>query len=211
MEIHPIIKNTYYNDHSIFNKKMIINITTPYRLANNYIQLVLDKVNVSFIPVVNVSGFVRNKRYNFKHQVSNYGFLLKKQKLSIEGKILIEHDKLIKELSKDGFLTMHENVDRNKGYLYLYSKEEESKLANSMIDVLKDNFEILQDMTYNGKYEDDFTVKNGIARTEDGSYEDYLFKTNSKFSITSETPMKDTELEKRINVNKMLIEIFIKK
>ena len=47
MEIHPIIKNTYYNDHSIFNKKMRINITTPYRLANNYIQLVLDKVNVS--------------------------------------------------------------------------------------------------------------------------------------------------------------------
>ena len=47
MEIHPIIKNTYYNEHSIFNKKMRINITTSYRLANNYIQLVLDKVNVS--------------------------------------------------------------------------------------------------------------------------------------------------------------------
>ena len=47
MEIHPIIKNTYYNDHSIFNKKMRINITTPYCLANNYIQLVLNKVNVS--------------------------------------------------------------------------------------------------------------------------------------------------------------------
>ena len=47
MEIHPIIKNTYYNEHSIFNKKMRINITTPYRLPPNYIQLVLDKVNVS--------------------------------------------------------------------------------------------------------------------------------------------------------------------
>jgi hypothetical protein len=47
MEIHPTIKNTYYNDHSIFNKKMRINIATPYCLANNYIQLVLDKVNVS--------------------------------------------------------------------------------------------------------------------------------------------------------------------
>ena len=100
---------------------------------------ILDKVNVSFIPVVNISGFIRNKRYNKWNQLSNYGFLLKKPKLSVEGKILIEHDELLKELSKDGFLTMHENVDRKNGYIYLYSKKDKEEVATAMTEELQKN------------------------------------------------------------------------
>ena len=122
----------------------------------------------------------------------------------------MEHSDLLKELSKDGFLTMHENIDRSNGYVYLYSKHETEDVALEMRDELKKNFGILADDTYKTRFEGDITVKNGLIKChDDGTFEDYLYKKGCPICITSETPIQDTTIEKRIKVNKALINIFI--
>lgn len=170
---------------------------------------ILTKVNVSFIPVVNVSGFKYIKRYNKWNEISNYGYCLDKKILSKEGKILIDNDDIIKKLSINGFLTMHEDHESENGYLYVLSKKLDSVIYN-IRDIIKNNVGIIDDKTYNTKYDDMNTVKDGLIINHlDGTYENYLFNNNIEICLTSETPAKNVNLKIRIHTNIEIIDTFI--
>ena len=200
------------------NKKNILIVSTFHGNENAppwsiYLYIVnqlknVQNINISFIPVVNVCGFINKKRYNKNNQTSNWGYMQSPMKLSEEGKILINNINEISLLSKDGFYSMHENVFSNEFYLYLYNKDNNLmsiQNSNEILHVAKDTFDIIPDgKHYLHSAEGKFTSKNGKVINEfDGSFEDYLFETKKcKFAITTETPAKaNISIMNRIKCN----------
>jgi len=97
-----------------------------------------ENINISFIPRVNPTGLVRNARYNRFGEDPNRGFYTHKQKFStsIEGKLLKENLSEILKLSKDGFLTLHEDVDEISNF-YLYSFDRKHKISDIAIKIIQ--------------------------------------------------------------------------
>jgi hypothetical protein len=216
--------NMYLITPKEFNKKLktilIVssfhgNEIAPVYALNEYIKdfnyNILKKVNVSIIPVVNVNGFKNDRRYNKWHEKSNYGYCLKTQKVSVEGQILLNNDDELKKLSKNGFLTMHEDNTKKNGFLYVMCEDKTlPKVITDVRDVIKDNIGILKDKTYHTKYDDANVVKDGIILNHfDGTYENYIFKNGADFCLTSETPARDIDLKERIDTNVKVINTFV--
>ena len=143
----------------------------------------------------------------------NVDYLPKKDMIiSAEGKLLLRHTDLIKEIAKDGFLTMHEDDTKNKFYLYsTREKGTSEELENKMVEVGAETFgtfekEIIEKIPKR----EAATIINGVARNIlDGSYEDYLFrKEGIPMCFVTETPSKK-EFYKRVWVNMKLIKMFI--
>ena len=177
-------------------------------------KVLLKECNVSFLPCVNPTGFKEDTRNNIFDENPNRGFITndvklpKKEKIpSAEGKLILDKFKYISKLARDGFLTMHEDRERNGFYLYSTKKKQE-EIEQKLLNV---------GALYFGTYEKELIdkpnkkaiVNNGIARdVSDGSLEDYLEHTGVPICITTETSSKQ-ELYKRIWVNMSLIKTFI--
>jgi hypothetical protein len=180
------------------------------------------KIDVSFIPVVNPVGFNIGKRYNNQNQKSNCGFIHSElgDAPSAEGQILLANEIILKKLSRNGFLDLHEDVTVNEYYIYDYEKNgQPSEVAKAVRDV-EDRFfprygdgnGVVTDgstVVLNGQAEPS-TVKEGIVfNLFDGSYEDLRMHTGSRHALATETPAKGVRISKRINANMAIIDKFI--
>ena len=165
------------------------------------------KVNLSFIPVVNPSGFVRQQRYNVWGEVSNYGYL--NGHLSHEGKILVQNNQLLIVLARDGFLSLHENAWQKDFFLYILSKQSDSKLTEGLLKTGSKFFKILPDGKYHTDPEGDYTVKGGLVRNVlDGTFDHYLQTLGIPICITTEVPAQGM-IGPRIGAHQTLIQNFL--
>ncbi|MFA4827439.1 MAG: succinylglutamate desuccinylase/aspartoacylase family protein [Candidatus Shapirobacteria bacterium] len=172
-----------------------------------------ENINLAFLPLVNPTGFALKNRHNRWKQDSNRGFFHKRNGLSKEGKILKKNEKLILETARDGFLSLHEDLEQKKFYVYSFEKSKSpGKFSKVLMDAGKkyfgghNNGKIIN--RYNGKVEE-VCLKGGLCyKKHDGSFEDWLFHKGIKKTACAETPGQE-KLEKRIEANVDIIKSFI--
>jgi hypothetical protein len=177
----------------------------------------LQKVDLSFIPIVNPWGFAKNTRYGPSGEKTNCGFCHpeRKMKPSREGQILMNNIDLLRPLADDGFLSLHEDTTEKNYYLYTFEKrktpgpftlgikEELGKFFRKALD--GEHAEIdASDGSHIGP-----VFKDGlIFRHCDGSFEDWLFHLGVPRAVVTETPGK-YRLKRRVDAGVSVISKFV--
>jgi len=172
-------------------------------------QELLQNVNLSFIPLVNPTGFKKGYRYNDWGENPNSGFchtLSGKPETSKEGSILLENLDLVKQLAKDGFVSLHEDSDQERFYIYTFENSDSPGVfSKSLLHAGTDFFEPCSDGIVEGA-----SLNNGIIFKDcDGSFEDFLFHKGIPITACSETPGK-ADIKKRIEANSNIVKAFCK-
>lgn len=174
-------------------------------------------VGVSILPLVNPTGFELGQRFNKWNENPNRGYCHREmglnKKMPREGKILMKNIKLIKQLSSDGFLSLHEDILSDKFYVYTFEKlKRPGKFSKMLLGAGKKYFESYGDGVIEdnfSRFGDDTVVKKGLSfNKHDGSFEDYLFHLGVEKTACTETPGRE-KLEKRIEANVSIIKAFI--
>lgn len=167
-------------------------------------QPLFDQVNISFLPLVNPTGFRVGRRRNDWDENPNQGFCpssLYQLKPSREGLILVHHLARLKRLAQDGFVSLHEDNQMDKFYLFTFEHSESpGAFSQALYQVESQFFEPQPD----GMVEDSL-VKDGLVFCQcDGSFEDLLFHQGIPRSACTETPGL-LDLNLRIAVNAAII------
>lgn len=173
-------------------------------------QDIFAESNLAFLPVVNPTGFRRNKRTNDWNEDPNRGFchtVSRQPELSREGVVLMKNLSLLKSIAKDGFISLHEDVEQEK-HFYLYTFENTivpGTFSETLRSVETRFFEPYPDGTLEGGI-----VKDGIIfRHCDGSFEDLLFHEGVPWTAATEAPgLSDIGI--RVEANASIITEFIK-
>lgn len=156
----------------------------------------LNVANVSFLPLVNPTGFLENTRNDKWNNNPNRGFIHNKNKISRYGTTLKDNIDEILELAKDGFLTLHEDDRKPKFFIYDSEKGyKEGPIAKFLIEVGSKFFNVF---------------KNSIIHSNlhDGSFEDFLRHKDIPNTICTEVPGK-ADIAKKVKCNIQLIEAFV--
>jgi hypothetical protein len=161
--------------------------------------------NLSFLPLVNPTGFERKIRTNYLNQDSNRGYCHTQSgspEPSEEGIILLRQLPKVNILAQDIFLSLHEDWELTKFYIYSFEESHEPGLFTEALKFAeRQYFEPYPDGLLEGG-----TVKDGVIfKFCDGSFEDMLFHNGTKMTACTETPGK-MNLETRINANSYIID-----
>ncbi len=139
--------------------------------------------------------------------------------ISREGKLLLEHIDELGRAGAGGFLTLHENLEEEKAYLYAFEHTEmPGFLADRLRATLGKHFELIDDgiVDIDGHFshgdkapELGALLKKGIVLDlHDGTFEDLMFHAGATSSICSETPGKK-DLSARALANCALVRAFL--
>jgi hypothetical protein len=172
--------------------------------------------NLSFIPIINPVAYQLGRRYNLKNEKSNCGFYNTKasgDKPSEEGIILLKNLPLLKACSRDGFLSLHEDITSSKYYVYTFERTDApGRFTNEMRNTLAGFFTDPLDnelVTVDALGGHGVMVNNGIVyKLEDGSLEHWLFTEGTVRVAVTETPGK-FKLNERVKASMALIGKFI--
>lgn len=175
----------------------------------NFPQDLFNSSNLSFIPVVNPTGFRQGKHTNMLGEDPNRGFCHNnsgKLELSQEGLILMENLLILKSLAKDGFISLHEDIELEHFYLYTFENSETPGSFSKALCTAENNFfEPPPDGIIEGG-----SVRNGIIfRYCDGSFEDLLFHEGIPRTACTETPGL-FDIDKRVEANSNIISAFVR-
>ena len=167
----------------------------------------LSRVNLSFLPLVNPTGFVQGQRLNDWGENPNSGFCHGEARggiLSREGRILLDNISLLRPLADDGFVSLHEDSDQSGFYLYTFEQSEiPGQFTRSLRDAGLDFFDCCSDEIAGE------TVEDGVVYCQcDGSFEDFLFHEGVPRTACTETPGR-LNINARINCNCYIIQNFI--
>ena len=201
---------------SLFHGDEIASMVALYELLNEGLLNQNDDLAISFIPIVNPTGFELNQRMNKLDENPNRGFDIGETKASVEGDILLKNSDLLFDLAKDGFLSLHEDCDVKDGiYVYTYEDDLNAPLGKSFLEINKDimlplNGNII--MNAEKAYKEDLIV-DGLVLNEfgDGTYEELLvINKQTAIAAVTETPShSDVPFETRVKLNKNYIKAFI--
>ena len=167
-----------------------------------------EEVNISFLPLINPTGYRLGSHKNSLGQNPNRNFCHENETnsiTSVEGTVLLEHKGLIQKLSKDGFLSLHEDVDMHNFYFYTFGDEKTRQdLHNTLFESLTNHFQPCLDPEIEGCPAKLAAIENN----HDGSCEDWLFHSGCRFACSTETPGK-ADISLRAEANADLIRAFI--
>jgi predicted deacylase len=156
-----------------------------------------NDVDVSFIPLLNPTGFIKGTREDEEEKNPNRGYIRDLDPISSEGEIIKKNIRILNALARDAFLDMHEDPREKNFYMYEYAKEQ-SVVAKEILKIGKKHFKKLFDGG----------ILNSEEDNEDGSLEDYMHENGSKISIVTEIPGK-WPIEKRIEASIEIIKKFV--
>ncbi len=175
----------------------------------------LEKIDLSFIPIVNSYGFARRKRYGSQGIKTNSGFFHNEQtneSPSPEGQVLINHIDFLRPLAQDGFLSLHEDVTTKAYYVYTFEHgTKPGKFTYSLRRELGKYFPKRLDgvAVYADANNGNPLVKNGLVyKLCDGSFEDWLFHLGVPKVAVTETPGK-YKLQRRVIAGVGVIQKFL--
>lgn len=166
--------------------------------------------NVSFLPLVNPTGMNKKQRNNSKNENPNRGFD-GTQELSEEGKILLKHDKLLRKLASDGFLSLHEDPDKTTFYLYTYERRKSPGDFSETLRACGSKWlnDTSMGVLKNQESSSTKVLETGLVFNEkDSSYESYLFQNGVPYAACTETPGQ-IDFDKRVLINSDLVKTFI--
>jgi protein MpaA len=119
-----------------------------------------------------------------------------------ENKILIS---AIEKEKIDFFHALHEDYEAEDFYMYNFQKNRyEEKIYLKIIKLASKYFKINNAK----KIENLPALKGRIINIQDGSFEDKVYRNGAKYSMCTETPMKQ-RLKKRIKANKEIMKLVI--
>ena len=175
-----------------------------------------QEVAVTFLPLVNESGFQLGRRYNKWGENPNRGFCHQSEipnSKSREGQILAGYREMLVEAGKDGFLTLHEDPNHEMFYIYTFEKETKPGMKSEQLMAIgAAEFGQCGDGKIVNKFADatdESSVIEGFCiNKHDGSFEDWLWEEGVAYAVCTETPMK-ADLDRRIKTNTELIKKFI--
>ncbi|MDD5650638.1 MAG: DUF2817 domain-containing protein [Candidatus Nanoarchaeia archaeon] len=162
---------------------------------------ILDRLSVSFLPVMNVYGYIHNTRDNEGNKDINRNY--DNGSPSKEAQAIKNNKDFIFNLASKGFLTLHEDITKDKFYLYTCGKNR--KLFDSLRAVGKKAFGLAT-----GEANDKYPIDNGFVKDvlDDGSFESFL-GNNGIIGVTTETPTIE-KIDKRIETNRLLVNAFLR-
>ena len=176
----------------------------------------LRAVNVSFIPLINPTGFVNSRRVNDLGQDPNRGYTTRDPALpsapkdlvttpSPEGLILKEHLPDLLKYGSDGFISLHEDCDVGEFYLYTYEKHPRV-LTGALRTTLAGFFPPLPGDNVYG-----VPLNNAVAESvKDGSFESFLFEQGIPRIFTTESAGK-AAIDKRCECNAAVARKYVEK
>lgn len=183
-----------------------------------------ESTSMAFLPLVNPTGMHTGSYNNALGEMPNSGYCHNDWDpyggaISREGKMLIDNLGMLTSGGIDGFLTLHENVEEEKSYLYAFEHSDSPGfLAKRLKSVLGKNFELIENgvVDIDGHFSRGTSVpkfgarlKDGIVlNLHDGSFEDMMFHDGTPYSICTETPGKKDVLL-RVATNSALIYAFL--
>ena len=102
--------------------------------------------SLSFLPLVNPTGFRVNRRYNLMGQNPNSGFCHDYgNSPSIERDMLLRHFNMIINASRDAFVSLHEDIDEDRFYVYSFENSVTTgKFTKSLVSILSSFFNQFQ-------------------------------------------------------------------
>jgi predicted deacylase len=182
-------------------------VAGPFGLLR-YLERVSDEtlkmVNLSFIPLLNPTGFRKFTRDNQWGEKTNRNYD-NDEKISREGKILKGNLSLLKEIAADGMITVHEDPKAKVCFIYMYHGKNAEELGEILLDVDRMFFKQRPSMpNEKGK-----KLKKGIIwDRHEGSFEDWLDKNGIPSIATTETP-GSVDFEDRVQANTLLLNSFV--
>jgi hypothetical protein len=169
------------------------------------------EVSLSILPLVSPTGFQLSRRANFWGNEPNNGYVkvADYQIASEEDKILKKNLIILKVLSKDAYVSLHED-EEEKFYIYSYGKED---LLDKNIKSLGEKyFELLPENEIEDKKKGGKNNEYGrVVSDLDGSFEHLLYKNGSKKVITVELPSKRDYGQRLMLADEIIKEICKKK
>ena len=163
---------------------------------------------ISFLPLINPTGIRKGRRYNDWGENPNNGFCHTpsgRPEPSREGKILIENIEVLKKCSRDGFLSLHEDIDCTEFYIYTFEK---SNTPGRFSITLKTTEECFFKPKPDGIFEGENLINGIIFNHCDGSFEDLMFHEGIPRSACTETPGK-LDFSLRVAANTKIINSFV--
>lgn len=178
------------------------------RFLENVEPTLFQALNLSFLPLVNPTGFRLGQRTNEWGEDPNRGLVHHESDRgpseplpSREGAILLQHLPLLKSLAADAFLSLHEDVEYGQFYLYAFENADKpGPFSKDLRAEATKFFSLFPDGPLEGG-----VVHDGIIfKYHDGSFEDLLFHSGVSRTASTETPGL-AELEKRVEANAALV------
>lgn len=161
----------------------------------------LEGTTLSLVPILNPTGHRVGQRHNQWGENPNDGFChpdLDPTFPSKEGRILLANLSLLKQCSKDAFLSLHED-GLPTGHIYAYGVRPVSA-ANALLTEMT-SFGVTPDHIM----EDGANLCGGMSiNHHDGSFEDRMFHEGSAICLCTETP-RTANLDVRADVNARFI------
>jgi hypothetical protein len=150
--------------------------------------------NIYFIPILSPESY--SNKTHFDDSGKNVNLEIP-QNPSREISNLIQSDGFLKIMSKGGYLSCQEDPKRDVAYLLVWKNNK--VLASRFLKILGDNFKL---QTGNG-------IRIGSEIEDNTTLGAYCAELGAPFSITIETPVKNTDLGKRIDTQVKMIDKFI--
>ncbi|MFH1462888.1 MAG: M14 family metallocarboxypeptidase [Pseudomonadota bacterium] len=167
------------------------------------------KANLSFLPVVNPTGLAVGRRGNDQGENPNRGYCPPcddQAEPSREGRILLEHLPHLLEAGRLGFLSLHEDGEREQFYLYTY---EQGEAPGAFTEALRQAEEAFFPCLPDGEVAGS-PVRHGVIFREcDGSFEDLLFHDGVPVAAVTETPGR-RDFATRVRANRAIAEAFVR-
>ena len=169
----------------------------------------VKSANISFLPLVNPTGFRKDRRTNDWNEDPNRGFChssSSQAQPSREGALLVDHLSRLKPLAADGFLSLHEDLEFDRFYIYTFgTNSDPGPFSEALRSEESKVFEAYPDGPLEGS-----VVRNGIIHNfHDGSFEDRLFHEGVKNTACTETP-GPSDISIRVEVNARLSYAFVR-
>lgn len=163
-------------------------------------------VSMSVLPIINPTGIKNRRRRNDWGENPNDGYCHDDGPPSKEGRILLDNLSLLCELGKDGFLTLHEDKDVERFYVYGYENHDE---PGEFTKMLRDTLSLCFEQQPDGFIEGDAISEGMIFNDHDGSFEDLLFHEGVIHTACTETPGL-MSFASRVIANVELIDAFVR-
>ena len=144
--------------------------------------------NMSFLPLVNPTGFEKASRYNVYGENPNSGLLPTIHggyEPSTEGLLLLQEIQLLCSLGQHSFVSLHEDITSAHSFLYtLEMQQKPSTFSTDILSVLDTHFPLLPDCVI-----DEAVFKDGLAFNHfDGTFEHLMFTNGVPHCACTETP-----------------------
>jgi len=147
-----------------------------------------EKVNASFIPLANPTGFNLSRRADFWGIAPNRGFAKSYDNSppSYEDDILKKNINMLSKYGRDRLVTLHEDDEENF-YMFIYGKKD--ALETKLLSMGKEKFGLAPSKRLkSARFE---SPEDGIITNDkDGSFEHGMLVKGVKKNITTENPAR---------------------